>query len=204
MTEDKATGIATSDYKEGSNRPRPTQAINHEETPLKFILRMFKEGKLEYKDGEVYSLYDNRGKGSWRDSPKNIGVKDRRGYIDYRFRFNGNWHSLSVHRIVYALFNNIEEFPKGMHINHLDGNPSNNRIENLELCTPSDNANHAVITGLKNPENNNTAKLKWDDVREIRRRYGEGETQPKLAAEYRVNQTTISDIVLHKTWKEIS
>ena len=37
---------------------------------------------------------------------------------------------------------------EGAQINHKDGNPLNNHVDNLEWCTPSENVNHAFKTGL--------------------------------------------------------
>jgi len=58
------------------------------------------------------------------------------GYIYVRI---GKSNYLS-HRICYAIYN--EEFPKGI-IDHIDGNKKNNKIENLRVCTPAENAKNA-------------------------------------------------------------
>lgn len=54
-----------------------------------------------------------------------------------------------VHRLVAECFipnpNNAPE------INHKDGDKSNNTVDNLEWCTRSENAIHAIRTGLKPP-----------------------------------------------------
>lgn len=52
-------------------------------------------------------------------------------------------------------------------------------------------------------ENNGSAKLTWEQVREIRQRYVRGQiTQKQLAYEYGVDQGVISAIILYKNWKE--
>lgn len=44
-----------------------------------------------------------------------------------------------VHRIVWALFNGCD-VPKGMYLDHIDGNGKNNNISNLRLANKSQNA----------------------------------------------------------------
>lgn len=57
-----------------------------------------------------------------------------------------------VHRLVAEAF--IPKPEGASEINHKDGNPSNNRVENLEWCSRSENAEHAFRTGLINPYRN--------------------------------------------------
>lgn len=44
-----------------------------------------------------------------------------------------------VSRLVYAAFNG--PIPDGMQVNHIDENPLNNRLDNLNLMTPKENTN---------------------------------------------------------------
>lgn len=110
----------------------------------------------------------------------------------------------SVHVIVLQAF--IGPCPEGMECRHLDGNPSNNRLENLCWGTRKENAGdrkrHGTFRVLRGEECQQ--KLKETDVLSIRKRYAALEaTQNKLAEEYGVHQVTISEIVTRKIWKHI-
>lgn len=65
-----------------------------------------------------------------------------RGYMRLNLFKSGKCIQCSVHRIVYEAFNGA--IPSGMQINHLDGNPRNNNLENLEMCTPLENVRHSI------------------------------------------------------------
>lgn len=58
-------------------------------------------------------------------------------------------HRKAVHRLVAKEF---VDNPRGCElVNHIDGNKSNNRFDNLEWCTQSENMQHAYRTGLQKP-----------------------------------------------------
>lgn len=64
----------------------------------------------------------------------------------------------SVHRLVATAFlDNKENYPE---VNHIDGNPRNNNVENLEWCSKSYNARHAYINNLSKLKNYNEKAMK--------------------------------------------
>ena len=72
---------------------------------------------------------------------KIIQGSDRNGYK--RFQYEG--HIYSIHRLIYETFNG--PIPKGMLVDHIDGNRSNNALYNLRLVTQSDNMKSAMMNG---------------------------------------------------------
>ena len=57
------------------------------------------------------------------------------GYLELNARVDGNRHEIQLHRLVWALV--YGKFPK--QIDHINGNPKDNRIENLREVNQSEN-----------------------------------------------------------------
>ena len=112
-----------------------------------------------------------------------------------------------VHRLV-ALSFLTSNGESQLTVNHKEGNKKNNRLDNLELVTQSENNKHAYALKLKTPmcqkrENNFNSRLKKEDVEYIKNNYKPRDTVfsgKELAKNFGVSKTTISNIVKGKKW----
>ena len=69
------------------------------------------------------------------------------GYLAVSLLKKGKRKNKRVHRIVAETFLNNNDKNKNV-VNHIDGDKTNNNINNLEWCTQQENVQHALKTGL--------------------------------------------------------
>lgn len=80
-------------------------------------------------------------------------------------------------------------------VNHIDGNPLNDQISNLEWVSASDNNLHAIRNGLR------PTKLNLAKANEIRDLLSKGYTINEICNMYNVGRTIISKIRDNISWK---
>jgi len=130
---------------------------------------------------------------------------DRHGYSVVKVRESGQNRNLLVHTAILSAF--VGPRPSGGVCRHLDGNRSNNRLENLCWGTVRENYADAVCHGTAMVGSlQSQSKLTEDEVREIRRRAKSGPygVQQELAREFGVSHTVISHVVSGKAWCHVS
>lgn len=130
-------------------------------------------------------------------------ITDKDGYFNVNLKRNQKTNTKRVHRLVaIAFIPNPENKPQ---VNHKNGIKNDNRVENLEWATLSENRQHAYDTGLQNSftrqgSKNNFSKLSEKDVIEIRK---STLSQSKTALKFNVTQSAISQIMIRKNWKHV-
>lgn len=68
------------------------------------------------------------------------------GYLRVNLSRDGIAVDAYIHRLVAKAFiRNEEDLP---YVNHINGNKKDNKVENLEWVSPSQNCEHAYVTGL--------------------------------------------------------
>ena len=95
-----------------------------------------------YKDGMIFNR-ETRSSGAVKD--EEAGSVKNNGYRVVAF----GGKQLRTHRIVYAIHHGA--IPEGMDVDHIDNNRLNNKIENLQLLTRTDN----VLKGMREGKHNN-------------------------------------------------
>lgn len=112
--------------------------------------------------------------------------------------------ALLIHRVVAEAFiPNPDNLPW---INHKDANKSNNRVDNLEWCTPSDNMQHAMKLGLHpvlRGSQRGTAKLNEESVAAIKKLLTLGFSNEEIANLFKVSTAPISYIRTGKAWNHV-
>jgi len=112
--------------------------------------------------------------------------QSKKGY--YQVRLFSKEHKKGklqyVHRLVYETF--VDKIPEGIDVDHIDGDTSNNNLDNLQLLTPRDNK----VKGYKGKD------IYWRDYRdEFIKLYIKLGTYKKVAAEFGINQNVVFRVI---------
>lgn len=145
--------------------------------------------------------YDKRLRGGYIVTPL---IQQRRARV--ALHGDGRVRKWSVCHLVLMSFVGLPPGEIGLHdhqysCNHKNGDPTDNRPENLEWLLNPEHRAHTVDNQLHaRRESHPKARLTWGEVRQIRARpHASG---PALAKEYGVSRSAIYAIRKGETWKE--
>lgn len=154
--------------------------------------------KEEIKFSEKYNCYvSNMGYIIRRNGSKSYPTKRKdNGYYVIK---DGNGRTKRIHRMVAETF--LGEPDLRLDVNHKDGDKSNNRLDNLEWVTRSENLLHAYSIGIHSKiqgEKNKRSKLTLKEAQEIYDGYetdGYNTNTMELARKYNISPRIIRTIV---------
>jgi hypothetical protein len=137
----------------------------------------------------------------------NRTLKCRVGTAGYRYcslSELGKTYTKYVHHLVAETF--VGPRPTNYDVSHENDDKLDNRACNLKYRTQADNTRRAYENGLiavARGETHTYAKLTEVKVREIRKRFAEGESGNKLAGVFGVTSGAIGAIIRRKAWKHV-
>lgn len=128
----------------------------------------------------------------------------RGGYLSACFHVNRKNCFALVHRVVAEAFLTAPNVERKF-VNHKNGNPADNRVENLEWCTHKENRLHACrVLGKGRGEGNGNNKLKLSQAKTIKALLSRKEfTHKEIATEFGVARSSVTSIDQGGTWDYI-
>lgn len=126
----------------------------------------------------------------------------RGGYHTVTLSQDGHKKTVYIHLVVLQVFVGPRPSPE-MEGCHGDGNPANNRLDNLRWDTPVNNAADRILHGTQvQGEASNLAVLTAEKVREIKRR-AEDESITTIAKEFGISRQQVGRILRGEQWKHV-
>lgn len=146
---------------------------------------------------------NGRGLYGWRRMRPSNNPKKGGYLIAAMVNDRGVLSSASVHRLILMAF--VGSCPDGFQCAHLDGDDTNNRLDNLAWVSPKTNSAHRHIHGTAQVgERHVSAKLTTADVINIRTAARTGEAFSRIAKRLRLPVSASSNAAIGISWKHLN
>lgn len=89
------------------------------------------------RNGKRIQIINNSGI-HWIDA----NSESANGYVKFGWMYNGKHYTVRAHKVNWLF--NVGNVPNGFELDHLDGDKTNNDLDNLQLVTASQNCQKAV------------------------------------------------------------
>jgi len=168
------------------------------------------DNQIENLEGEIWKdvvgyegLYQVSSIGRVKSLHKNKeiilkGGMSTSGYPFFSLSKNGDIKYNSTHRFIAIAF--LDKKDEHNYVNHKNGIKVDNRVENLEWCTQSENLLHSYATLNRKGAQR---KLTDDDVREIRRLFTNGESSSDILKIFPIKKRSLNSVKNYKTYKRV-
>lgn len=127
---------------------------------------------------------------------------NRDGHLAYGIYSDGKFCHRFGHQLVLTAFSG--PCPDGMEGCHGNGNPADNRLDNLRWDTRKANAEDCIRHGRRpRGADHGRAKLRAEDVLEIRRLVHQGETRASVSRRYGISNGHVTKIMDGRLWGHV-
>ena len=129
------------------------------------------------------------------------------GYLKQAISINGKSYTYRIHRLVAEHF--IPNPDNKKTINHIDGDKTNNKVDNLEWADLSEQMIHAYKLGLKKPVqgymqgNSVLTEGQVIEIRAIYKSHDKNYGMQALAKKYNVSCSVINKVVHYRSYKNV-
>ena len=129
-------------------------------------------------------------------------INKNRGYCYVKLQQEGRQKGIHIAQLVARCF--IPNPYSKKTINHIDGNKSNNCVENLAWATHKENSQHAFKSGLgKSGLHHYRSKFSAEDLHDIIELHNQGLKSFEIARLYNVSESPINSIIVGKSYRNI-
>ena len=125
---------------------------------IKFYRHPFSEDYLASKNGKILSI-------KWNKKRILKFRKTGSNYLTFCFYENNKKRDYYIHRFVFETFKG--EIPKGMEIDHVDGDKKNNSISNLQLLLHKENVRKSNCKKMISLNIETKEEIIFDSLKEV-------------------------------------